>query len=76
VHIAGVAVALEKPISKTCLFGSARWLDPDHANIQMSLRMRTNDHFWRTFFHEVSHVVLHTGRNFADDPGAESDSVE
>jgi HTH-type transcriptional regulator/antitoxin HigA len=73
---AGVALVFEKPISKTCLFGSARWLDPDRAIIQMSLRMKSNDHFWWTFFHEAAHLVLHRGRNFADDQGAESDGVE
>lgn len=73
---AGVAVILEKPISKTCLFGSARWIEGDRAIIQMSLRMKTNDHFWWTFFHEAAHIVLHKGRAFADDKGGEGDGVE
>ncbi|MEQ9247358.1 MAG: HigA family addiction module antitoxin [Nitratireductor sp.] len=73
---AGVALVLEKPISKTCVFGSARWLDRDRAIIQMSLRMKTNDHFWWTFFHEAAHITLHRGRNFADDKGGEGDGLE
>jgi HTH-type transcriptional regulator/antitoxin HigA len=73
---AGVAFVLEKPISKTCLFGSARWIDGDKAIIQMSLRMKSNDHFWWTFFHEAAHVILHKGRAFADDQGGEGDGVE
>jgi HTH-type transcriptional regulator/antitoxin HigA len=64
---AGVAVVFEKPISQTGLFGSARWFDADRAIIQMSLRMRTNDHFWWTFFHEAAHILLHQGQNFFDD---------
>lgn len=73
---AGVAVVFEQPISKTRLFGSARWIDDNRAIIQMSLRMKTNDHFWWTFFHECAHVILHKGENFADDPVAASDERE
>ncbi len=73
---AGVALIFEKPIAKTCLFGSARWLDEDRAVIQMSLRMKSNDHFWWTFFHEAAHIVLHRGRTFVDDQGGEGDGAE
>lgn len=73
---AGVALVLEKPIEKTRLYGSARWIEEDRAIIQMSLRMKTNDHFWWTFFHEAAHVTLHKGRAFADDKGGEGDGLE
>ncbi|KQT51136.1 DNA-binding protein [Aureimonas sp. Leaf454] len=73
---AGVALVFQKPISKTCLFGSARWLNGGRPIIQMSLRMKSNDHFWWTFFHEAAHVVLHRGRNFADDQNGTDDGVE
>jgi HTH-type transcriptional regulator/antitoxin HigA len=73
---AGVALILERPISKTRLFGSARWFDVDHAIIQMSIRMKSNDHFWWTFFHEAAHIVLHRGCNFADDQNGEGDGAE
>jgi HTH-type transcriptional regulator/antitoxin HigA len=73
---AGVALIFQKPISKTCLFGSARWLDGERPLIQMSLRMKSNDHFWWTFFHEAAHLVLHRGRNFADDQNPTGDGVE
>lgn len=73
---AGVALIFEKPIAKTCLFGSARWLDDNRAVIQMSLRMKTNDHFWWTFFHEAAHVLLHRGKTFVDDQGGEGDGPE
>jgi len=72
----GVALVFEKPISKTALFGSARWLDANHAIIQMSLRMKSNDHFWWTFFHEAAHILLHRGRNFADDKNGVGDGLE
>ena len=67
---------LEPPISKTCLFGSAHWFDVDRAIIQMSLRMKTNDHFWWTFFHEAAHISRHQGKNFADDKNGEGDGAE
>ncbi len=73
---AGVALIFEKPISKTRLFGSARWIDGDRPIIQMSLRMKSNDHFWWTFFHEAAHIHLHRGRNFMDDQGSDGDGVE
>jgi HTH-type transcriptional regulator/antitoxin HigA len=73
---AGVALAFEPAISKTRLFGSARWLDANRALIQMSLRMKKNDHFWWTFFHECAHLILHKGQNFADDAPGVGDQVE
>ncbi len=74
---AGVAVLFLKPLGQTRLFGSAWWIDGNQrAVIQMSLRMKTNDHFWWTFFHECGHVVLHRGKNFADDQNAQGDGVE
>lgn len=73
---AGVALIFEPPISKTCVFGSARWFDSEHAIIQMSLRMKTNDHFWWTFFHEAAHISLHRGKNFMDDQNGIGDGAE
>lgn len=74
---AGVAVMFAKPLSQTRLFGSAWWIDGNQrAVIQMSLRMKTNDHFWWTFFHECGHIALHRGKNFADDQNACGDGAE
>jgi HTH-type transcriptional regulator / antitoxin HigA len=73
---AGVALIFEKPIGKTRLFGSARWLSGGNAIIQMSLRMKSNDHFWWTFFHECGHILLHHGKNFADDQNGAGDGLE
>lgn len=73
---AGVALVFEKPISQTRLYGSARWFDRERAIIQMSLRMKSNDHFWWTFFHEAAHLVLHRGRNFVDEEDNPDDQFE
>ncbi len=73
---AGVALVFEKSMPGTRLFGSARWLDNDHAMIQMSLRLKSNDQFWGAFFHEAAHLVLHEGRNFVDDQDGQGDGFE
>ena len=44
---------------ETHLSGVTRWLTPDKALVLMSLRYKTNDHFWFTFFHEAAHILLH-----------------
>lgn len=73
---AGVALVLEKPLPKARLFGSARWLDGELPVIQMSLRMKTNDHFWWTFFHETAHILLHRGQTFVDENSGLGDGLE
>ncbi len=76
-HEAGVGVIFVKPLGQTRLFGSAWWIDGNQrAVIQMSLRMKSNDHFWWTFFHECGHIALHRGKNFADDNKAIGDGPE
>ncbi len=65
---AGVAFVLVPPLSKTPLSGAARWLTPRRALIQQSLRHKSNDHFWFTFFHEAAHILLHSKREvFVDE---------
>lgn len=73
---AGVALIFEPGFPKTKLFGSARWVDGTKPVIQMSLRMKSNDHFWWTFFHECGHVILHEGQDFADDSSGVGNDVE
>lgn len=56
---AGVAVVFVPCLPKTGLSGATRWVNPDKAIIQLSLRYKTNDHLWFTFFHEAGHILLH-----------------
>lgn len=42
--------------------GATRWLTPTKALIQVTLRYRTNDHFWFTIFHESCHILKHQKR--------------
>lgn len=46
-------------LPKTGVSGATRWLNPDKAIIQLSLRYKTDDHLWFTFFHEAGHILLH-----------------
>lgn len=56
----GVAVVVVREVKGARINGAARWLTPDKALIQLSLRHRWNDIFWFTFFHEVAHLLLHS----------------
>lgn len=56
---AGVAVVFVPSLPKTGVSGATRWIHSNKAIIQLSLRYRTNDHLWFTFFHEAGHIMLH-----------------
>lgn len=55
----GVAVVFVPELPKTAS-GATRWLSPDKALIQLSLRYKTDDHLWFTLFHEAGHILLHS----------------
>jgi len=55
----GVAVVFVEEVPGARTSGVTRWLTPTKALIQLSLRYRTDDHLWFTFFHEVAHVLRH-----------------
>lgn len=56
---AGVAVVFVPPLPKTGISGATRWLTPSKALIQLSVRYKSDDHLWFTFFHEAGHIMLH-----------------
>ena len=56
---AGVAVVFVKEIPGIRLSGVTRWLTPDKALIQLSLRYKKDDQLWFTFFHEAGHILEH-----------------
>ena len=55
----GVAVVFIEEVPGARASGVTRWLTPVKALIQLSLRYKTDDHLWFTFFHEVAHVLRH-----------------
>jgi addiction module HigA family antidote len=60
---AGVCLAFVPELPGTRVWGATRWLTPTRPLIQLSLRYKTDDHLWFTFFHEAGHIVLHGRRD-------------
>jgi len=55
----GVAVVFV-PAPKGCpASGATWWAAPDRAVVALSLRYKTNDHLWFSFFHELGHILKH-----------------
>lgn len=56
----GIAIVF-MPTPKGCPIGGAtKWLTPEKALLMLSLRYKTNDHLWFSFFHEVAHILEHS----------------
>jgi len=73
----GVALVLLPHLPKTYAHGATRWLSPEKALIQLSLRGKWADIFWFTLFHEIGHILLHGRRNvFIEWDDREDDSQE
>jgi addiction module HigA family antidote len=76
---AGVVVVLIPELTGTHLSGATRWIG-SKAVIQLSLRHKTDDQFWFTFFHEAGHVLSGTRRrdfvDAADSGQAEKDDAD
>lgn len=73
---AGVAVVVVDTYDGARANGATRWLSPDKALIQLSLRYRWEDIFWFTFFHEAGHVVLHRKKDLFVEVGAKDRSTD
>lgn len=78
---AGVAVVFVPELPHTGISGATRWLNKEKALIQLSLRYKSNDHLWFTFFHEAGHILKHgkdvfleiNGKGLDGDKEAEAD---
>jgi HTH-type transcriptional regulator/antitoxin HigA len=55
----GVVVVFVRAPKGCPASGAVRWIAPQKARVQLSLRYKTNDHLWFTFFHECAHLLLH-----------------
>jgi addiction module HigA family antidote len=58
----GVAVVFVPELPRTRASGAMRWISPRKALIQLSLRYKSDDHLWFTFFHESGHTLQHKKR--------------
>lgn len=66
---AGVIVEFVPELPGARVSGATRWLAPHRALIQLSLRFKTNDQLWFSFFHEAAHVLLHPKKGIFIDEG-------
>ena len=72
----GVALVLVPELKDTHISGATWWLSQHKAMIAISLRYKTNDHFWFTFFHEAAHILLHGKKNVYIDIKEDGSSLE
>lgn len=55
----GVAVVFVQAPPGCPAYGATRWLASDKALLVLSLRYKSNDQLWFSFFHEAAHLVKH-----------------
>jgi hypothetical protein len=67
----GVAVALVPHPQGCPVWGATRWIAPERAVLQLSLRYKTNDHLWFPIFHGAAHILRH-GKKLLFLEGADS----
>lgn len=61
----GIALVVEKHLPSTLLDGAALSTGGGHAILALTLRHDRLDNFWFTLFHELGHLKLHVGRDYA-----------
>ncbi len=62
----GVAVVFVQELPKVPVNGVTHWVSSKKAVIQLSLRYKTDDQLWFSFFHEAGHILVHGKRDFVD----------
>ena len=58
----GVALVVVPELPGTQISGCARWLPDSHAMVGLTLRYKSGEQLWFTFFHELAHILLHGHR--------------
>lgn len=56
---AGVAVVFMPELPNIRISGATWWLNPNKAVILLTLRYKSDDQLWFSFFHEAGHILLH-----------------
>jgi HTH-type transcriptional regulator / antitoxin HigA len=70
----GIALILVPELPGTRVHGATRWLTPQKALLQLSLRGKTDDLLWFAFFHEAAHILKHGKREvFIEAPDGTAD---
>lgn len=65
----GIAVVFVRELTGAPVNGATSWISPKKAMIALSLRHKTNDVFWFSFFHEAAHILKHGRREVFVDSG-------
>ncbi len=60
----GVAFVVTKSLKHAPINGATRWLNPDKALLQLSLRYKYADIFWFSLFHEIGHIIYENKKDF------------
>lgn len=72
----GVVVLFVPELPGARVSGASRWLTPHRALIQLSLRFKTDDQLWFSFFHEAGHLLLHQKKGIFIDDGRSTSTEE
>lgn len=76
----GVALVFVRELPGTRVMGATRWLSPERALVQLSLRYRRDDQFWFALFHELGHLLEGSRRRgyieVEDTPDAEEGAAD
>ncbi len=73
---AGVAVVFLPELPKMHASGATRWLTSTKAVIQLSLRYKSDDQLWFSFFHEAGHILLHGKKEVFIEDDVKSDKED
>ena len=73
---AGIALVKVPELQGTHISGASYWLTQNKALIALTLRYKSNDHLWFTFFHEAAHILLHGKKAIYIDTDEGSDAGE
>lgn len=72
----GVALVFVPEIPGARAWGVTQWVSADKAILQLSLRGKSDDQFWFTFFHEAAHILLHPKKAVYVEFGQDADEHE
>ena len=73
---AGVAMAFVPELPKMRASGATWWLTPNKAVVLLSLRYKSDDHLWFSFFHEAGHILLHGKKDVFIEDNQSSDKED
>lgn len=75
---AGIVLCLIPAVPGLGIHGATRWLH-GHPVIQLSVLWKSDDQLWFTLFHEIGHVLIHSGNGLfinGEDTAAEREADE